>query len=318
VTRAERALEDGSVKSILITGGTGFIGRPLVRALLERGDTVGVLTRRTGLTLPRGGHAVHWDPSTPGPWLREVSTHHALIHLAGQQAVGARYSVVVKQSIAASRIDVARMLVDAMADAERRPDVFVCASAVGYYGPRPPEEAVDESSAAGDDFLADVCKRWEAAAREAEPLGVRVVRARFGVVLGRGGGPLERLALPFKLFAGGPIGSGKQVLSWIHVDDAVRAVLAALDDSHLRGPVNVVSPHPVTYAELAECIGAVLRRPSWLRVPAVALRLLFGEGSRPMLGGQRVFPRVLESHGFAWRYPTLRAALDEALGREAA
>jgi uncharacterized protein (TIGR01777 family) len=306
------------VKSILITGGTGFIGRALVRALLERGDTVAVLTRRTGLTLPRGGHAVHWDPSTPGPWVREVSKHQSVVHLAGQQAVGTRYSGAVKQAIAASRIDTAQVLIDAIADAERRPDVFVTASGVSYYGSRPPEEAVDESSAPGDDFLAQVTKRWEAVAREAEKLGVRVVRARFGVVLGRGSSTLDRLTLPFKLFAGGRIGSGKQVLSWIHVDDAVRAVLAALDDPHIKGPVNVVSPHPVTYAELAECIGAVMHRPSWLPVPAVALRLLFGAGSKPILGGQRVFPKVLQSHGFAWRYPTLRAALSEALGREAA
>ena len=194
--------------------------------------------------------------------------------------------------------------------------MFVTASGVGYYGPRPPEEAIDESSSPGDDFLANVTKQWEAVAMEAEELGVRVVRARFGAVLGRGGGALEPMVLAFKLFAGGPIGSGKQVFSWIHRDDAVKALLLALDDPHLNGAVNVVSPNPVTNAELARTIGAVLHRPSWLPVPAPALRLLYGEGADPILTGQRVFPRVLEARRFEWRFPTLRAALDEALGED--
>lgn len=302
------------MKSILITGGTGFIGRPLVAALLARGAAVSVLTRRADAELPAGARAVRWDPSAPGPWLHELTTHHAIVHLAGSPAVGARLTDSTKARILASRVDTARLLVDAIANSERRPAVFVTASGVGYYGARPPEEALDESSAPGDDFLAGVCRKWEDAAVQAEPLGVRVVRARLGVALGRGGGALEQMVRPFKLFAGGPIGSGKQAFSWIHRDDLVAALLLALDDAHLRGAVNVVSPHPVTNAELARGIGAVLRRPSWLAVPAPALRLLYGEGAEPLLTGQRVFPRVLEARGFHWRFPALGAALEQALG----
>jgi hypothetical protein len=190
----------------------------------------------------------------------------------------------------------------------------VCASGVNYYGARPPDETLDESKSAGTDFLAELCKKWEAAAQRAEPLGIRVVSTRFGVALGRDGGALQEMVKPFKLFVGGPIGSGEQVVSWIHIDDLVAAVLRSVDDDTISGPVNVTAPHAVSSEELARAIGDTLGRPAWLPVPAAALRLRFGEGATPLLTGQRVVPAVLQEKAFVWRHPELVSALRAALG----
>jgi hypothetical protein len=190
----------------------------------------------------------------------------------------------------------------------------LCASAVGYYGARDAGEELTEASPAGSDFLAELTRQWEAAAKTAEELGVRVVRARFGIVLGAGGGALEQMAMPFRMLAGGPIGNGKQVVSWISLEDAVRALCHLLDDDSISGAVNVVAPHPVSNGELSDAIGKELGKPSWLRVPAAALRLRFGEGAEPLLTGQRVRPVVLEQAGFSWHHPDIGSALSAALG----
>jgi uncharacterized protein len=200
-----------------------------------------------------------------------------------------------------------------MERAEHRPSVFVCASGVGYYGPRG-DEAVAEGAAPGTDFLAQVTVAWEGAAARAEAFGVRVVHTRFGIVFGRAGGALTEMVKPFKLFVGGPIGSGRQMVSWVHLDDAAGIVARCLRDPSIRGAVNVASPYAVTNEELSRTIGKVLGRPSAFRVPELALRLRFGEGADPLVTGQRALPGVLTQADYRFRYPLLEDALVEALG----
>ena len=304
------------MKRVVVSGATGFIGRRVVSALVERGDHVLALTRdqaRARGVLAAAVELESWDPRDEGRASELRLDADAVVHLAGEQAVGRRWTASLKDEIVRSRVSSTEALVRAMERAERRPSVFVCASAVGYYGDRS-SELVDERASSGSDFLAEVTRRWENAALGAEALGVRVVRTRFGIVLGRGGGALAEMVRPFRLFVGGPIGSGEQGVSWVHRDDAVSAILFSLDEPAIRGPVNVTSPHPITNKELATAIGKALNRPSVLPVPAVALRLRFGEGAAPLLTGQRAAPGVLANNGFAWRYPHIDDALAEALG----
>ncbi len=309
------------VKRVLISGGTGFIGRHVVQALLARGDDVTVLSRRPEQVTSQLGsdvRAVAWEPGarTPGArpaWFGSVAGHSAVVHLAGEQAVGKRYTPQMKERIYDSRIESTLQLVEAIAEAQPRPSVLLCASGVGYYGGHLSDTPFDERSSSGEDFLATLTRDWEAAAARVQDYGVRAVSTRFGIVLGRGGGALEQMARPFKLFAGGPIASGKQIVSWVHVEDAVRAILRCLDDAQISGPVNVTSPHAVSNEELARTIGQVLHRPSWARVPEGALRAMFGEGAFAIITGQRALPALLSHHGFEWRYPELRSALEEAL-----
>lgn len=304
------------MKRVVITGGSGFVGRRLVEALLARGDEAIVLTRdpsRARAHLPSGARAVAWTPERPGPWTDEIDAAGAVVHLAGEP-VAQRWTPEVRARIVSSRVDTTRIIVDAMARGPRRPPVFVCASAIGYYGPRPPDEDLDEDSAPGSDFLAGVVKRWEAEARRAAEYGVRDVELRIGVVLGEGGGAMDRMILPFKLFAGGPIGSGKQAVSWIHRDDVVGLVLLAIDDERVRGPINATAPSPVTSAELARALGRVLRRPSWLPAPAFAVKLALGEAAEVVTSGQRVLPKRALALGYAFREPAIEPALRSFLG----
>lgn len=301
------------MKKVVVTGATGFIGGHLVRALVARGDEVTVLTRSQssarGLV---GVRAVEWNPSEAGDWYAALDGQDAVVSLAGEQAVGVRWTDAVKQRIVSSRVESNRQLVRAMARAKSRPSVLVGASAVGYYGARG-NEAVDEGARAGDDFLARVCVQWEDAENEAKSLGVRVVNARVGIVLASDGGALQEMVKPFRLFAGGPIGSGEQVVAWVHIDDLTAIFLRLIDDETLSGPVNVAAPNAVTNAELAREIGRLLGRPSWVRAPALALKARFGEGAVPLLTGQRAVPKVLEKHGYVWRHPEIVGALRAAL-----
>lgn len=303
------------MRSVLVTGGTGFVGRRLVERLLARGDRVTVLTRdaaRARGRLPAGARCAGWTPERLGPWTEELAAVDAVVHLAGE-SVGQRWTPAVKDRIVKSRVDSTRALVEVLGKATHKPSVFVCASAVGYYGPRPGDERLDEGSEAGNDFLADVVKRWEEAARGADQHGVRSVQVRIGVVLGEGGGPLEKMMLPFKLFGGGPLGDGKQVVSWVHRDDVVGMMLLAIDDDRVKGPINAVSPNAVTNAELAEAIGAVMNRPSWIRTPAFALGLAMGEAATIATTGQRVYPARAVELGYEFQYARLIPALDEAI-----
>jgi uncharacterized protein (TIGR01777 family) len=306
---------------IVVTGGSGYLGSALVRRLAERGKEVVVLSRGSRppevLAGVPGVSIARWAgvEEPPGAeWEASLDGAAAVVHLAGEQAVGRRYTEGVKRGILESRVKSAEALVGAIARARTRPSVLVSASGVGYYGGRSDGALLDESAPAGQDFLARVCVAWEGAVRAAGALGVRSASLRLGVILGRGGGALATMALPFKLFVGGPLGGGRQPFAWIHLEDAVRAFERVLDDPSLSGPVNVVAPELVTQGELSRALGRALGRPALMPAPSFALKALFGEGSAPILEGQRAVPRKLEAAGFEFRYPKLEAALAQAVG----
>lgn len=302
---------------VVITGATGFVGAAIVAALRARGDAVVALSRdadRARSALGAGVEAVAAELETPGPWQDALRGADAVLHLAGEP-IGQRWDARVKQRIRDSRVESTRVLVEALAALPEaaRPRVLVVASGVDYYPPATDvtdfdDDDVTEADAPGDSFLARVCRDWEAEAAAAAPLGVRVVRMRTGMVLGPGGA-LARLAGPFKAFVGGRLGSGRQWVSWIHRDDVVAAYLAALDDPRYDGAINLVGPEPARARAFAAALGRALRRPAWLPVPGFALRVAAGEAAEYLLTGRKVVPRALLAHGFAFRYPTLAAAL---------
>lgn len=300
---------------ILITGGTGFIGTALRKHLSATPNDLVLLTRgepRMELSGALTVKYVHWDPSVRGEWEKEVNGCDAVINLIGKNVFEERWNNEVKKQILASRVLPTRLLTEAIGRAERRPAVMVSVSAVGYYGDRG-QEMVTEASSAGNDFLAEVAQQWEAAALAAEQFGVRVAVPRIGLVLERSGGMIGKMLLPFRLFAGGPIGSGKQFLPWIHMEDVVRGILYPLENEAMKGVYNLSSPEPVTMDEFAKMFGSVLHRPSWLPVPNVALDLLYGEGAKVIISGQRAVPERLLNAGYRFSYPSLRPALEQIL-----
>jgi uncharacterized protein (TIGR01777 family) len=298
---------------VAITGATGRIGSGLVRALLQRGDDVTVLTRspaRAREALP-GTTAIEWDP-TAGPAPAEaLAGRDGVVHLAGED-VAQRWSDDAKRRIRESRETGTRNLVAGIAAAEPRPRVLVSASAVGYYGPRG-DEPVDESAPPGDDFLAQVCVAWEREAERAEELGVRVARLRTGVVLDREGGALSKMLPFFRLGIGGPVAGGRQYMPWIHRDDLVALQLAALDGDAWTGPINASAPEPVTNKAFSRALGRTLHRPAVAPVPGLAVRALYGDMASIVTGGQRAIPRRAQELGFAYRHPQLDEALAAAL-----
>jgi len=291
---------------VLVTGGTGFLGVPLCRALRGAGHTVTVLTRDPG---HQGAPAAGWEAVDAA-----VQDADALVNLAGEPIAGGRWGARRKERIVASRVDSTRTLLRAVAAAGRRPKVLVSASAVGYYGPHD-DEPIDESAGQGAGFLAEVCRAWEAEAVAAEALGLRVVRLRIGIALAGDGGALARMLPPFRAFLGGPLGSGRQWMSWIHRDDVTGLVVAALADEAYAGAVNATAPQPVTNRDFSAALGRALARPSWLGAPAMALRLALGEMADMLLTGQRVFPQVAERLGYRFRYPDLDSALRASVRR---
>lgn len=299
----------------LITGGTGFIGRRLV-ARLERPR---VLTRSEASPGARAAAAqaslVTWDGGPlPGRALEGIDT---LFHLAGEPVAEGRWGRERKARIRDSRVQGTRALVEAIRRAESRPKVLVSASAVGFYGSRG-DEVLDERSAPGRGFLADVCRAWEQEALAAEALGVRVVCVRIGVVLGLEGGALQRMLPVFRLGLGGPLGSGRQWVPWIHVDDLVGLLLHAAARTEVSGPMNCVAPQAVTNAFFTDVLGQVLHRPALIRAPAFALRVVLGEMAEVVLASQRVVPEVAERTGYAFGFPSLAEALTDLLGAPAA
>jgi uncharacterized protein (TIGR01777 family) len=295
--------------SIVIAGGTGLLGTALFEALRLDGHRVVVLTRH-----PKQDHEVRWSPGHDDfAWARTLSGATAVINLAGTSIASGRWTAARKASIHESRTQATAALVRAIAEVPQPPSAFISGSAVGYYGARGDEPAT-ESTPPGSDFLAKVCRDWEAIANQASTR-TRVVCLRSGVVFARQGGALPQLALPFKLFAGGPAGSGTQVVSWIHLHDWVAMVKWALATVTIAGPLNVTAPTPVTNEELSKEIGRALGRPSWLKAPSFALRLVLGEMADALvLGGQRVIPEIARQHGFVFRYPTVESALKEIYG----
>jgi uncharacterized protein (TIGR01777 family) len=303
------------MKRIVVSGGSGYIGTALVKHLVARGDSVTVLTR--GAAREGNPRRVTWDPYQVGDWAKALDGVDAVVHLAGERAVGTRYTEAVKRRIYDSRIVTTTNVVTALGQATMKPGVFVSASAVGYYGNRPSTERVDETAPPGTDFLARLCVDWEAASEKARSLGIRVVNPRIGVVFGPGDGPLKVMALPFKLFVGGKIGSGEQGISWIHLDDAVRALTLCIDDETMPPKVNICSPNPASNAEVSAAIAKALHRPSWLTAPAFGMKALFGEGAETILTGQFVVPGVLERMARPseiFKRESLNAAVRESLG----
>lgn len=292
---------------VVVSGASGLVGRALAAGLRESGSRVRALTRGTP-----GPGEIAWDPAAGRIDATALEGATAVVHLAGEQ-IAERWTAEKKRRIRESRVQGTRTLVRALASLRAPPEVLVSASAVGYYGDRG-DEPLHERSAPGDDFLAGVTRAWEEEARAAEASGIRVVRLRFGVVLDRGGGALRRLLLPFRLGVGGRIGDGRQWMSWIALSDAVGVIRFALTETALSGAVNAVAPQPVTNAEFTAVLGSVLRRPTALPVPALALRLAFGGmADATLLASQRALPSRLLEAGYEFRRPTLEGALREAL-----
>lgn len=297
---------------IAVTGATGLIGRALVDRLLAEGREVVVVTRDPGRFA--GGRrpgvaACGWDETPESMAARGIE---AWVHLAGEPIAGKRWTKAQKEAIRRSRVETTRRVVEWIERSGGEGTVLVNASAVGFYGTSD-TATFDEESPGGGDFLASVVAKWEGAARRAEEFGARVVLARFGVVLGREGGALPRMALPYRMGVGGPIGTGRQWISWIHLDDAVGLIVRALD-APVGGPLNVTSPNPVTMDEFGRTLGRVLGRPHRLRVPAAALRMIFGEGADVLLRGQRVLPKRALEWGYSFQYPHLEGALRAIFG----
>ncbi len=298
---------------VVMAGASGLIGRAVAAALRAEGHQVQRLVRRA----PAASDEVFWDPAGGSLDPAALEGADAVVNLAGRAIARWPWTRRARHEMVASRVGATRLLVETIGRLDARPSVFVSASAIGYYGDRD-DEVLTESSDPGQGFLADLVQAWEAEARRARAYGARVVCTRFGLILAPRGGVLAPLLLPFRLGLGSPLGSGRQWWSWVHLDDVVGAVLAALRVPALDGPVNVVSPTPVTQREFARALGAALRRPAVLPVPAVALRLVLGAmADETILASQRVRPATLEAVGFAFRWPELRPALEDVLRRAA-
>lgn len=294
--------------NVALSGASGLIGSVLARSLEADGSCCRRLVRRT----PSRPDELDWRPERGLPESPGAEGLDALIHLAGENVAAGRWTAGRRSRISASRGPATRRLAESMSRLEQPPRVFVCASAVGYYGDRG-DELLDEDSASGAGFLASVCREWEAAARTAGAVCERVVMLRFGVVLSARGGALARMLPPFRLGLGGRLGSGRQYFPWIHVDDAVAAIRHVIARD-IRGPVNLVAPEQITNADLTRSIAATLGRPALLPVPSPALRLAFGEMAREtLLASARVVPKVVQETGFSYRCPTLGAALAREL-----
>lgn len=300
---------------IFMTGGTGFVGRYLTGKLSESGHEVTVLTRSAGkIKEISGGVAyIEGDPKESGGWQEKVAEHEVLINLAGATIFNV-WTPAVRQEILDSRILTTRNLVDALARSSGKGISLISTSAVGYYGARMDDQILDETSPQGDDFLTEVSLQWEAEANRAEELGVRVVLARFGIVLGRGGGALSTMLPGFKYCLASPLGSGKQWFSWIHLEDLARIMLFLLVNTQISGPVNCTAPHPVRNKEMTAIMGRVLHRPLFMpAIPGLLLKLVLGELGNVLLKGQRVIPKKLLEEGFQFQYPILLDALEDLL-----
>ncbi|MBI3321719.1 MAG: TIGR01777 family protein [Candidatus Omnitrophica bacterium] len=295
---------------LLVAGGTGFIGAPLCRRLAQQGYRLFVYTRSPGDYRDEPG--IEYLPLRPDTWTHTLAGIGGVINLAGEPIAASRWSAAQKQLIRASRVEMTRHLVEAMAEMPEPPPVLVSASAVGYYGARGDEELA-EADAPGRGFLAETCQAWEAEARRAEALGVRVVRLRIGLVLGADGGALAKMVPPFRAYVGGPLGSGRQWVSWVHRDDVIGLVEWALTHPELAGAVNATAPQPVRMAAFCRELGRALRRPSWAPAPAPVLRLLLGEMADLLVTGQRVVPQAALQAGYPFRFPSLAEALSECL-----
>ncbi|MBW4684313.1 MAG: TIGR01777 family oxidoreductase [Komarekiella atlantica HA4396-MV6] len=301
---------------VAITGATGFVGSHLVQRLHGEGHQILVLTRNTAFAhkvFPSDAfpnlEIVAYTSTASGTWQSAIAGCDGVVNLAGEPIGEGRWTPERKQAILNSRKLGTQKIVEAIVNANPKPRVLVNASAIGYYGTS--ESATfEETSISGNDFLAQVCQAWEAEAQKVKESGVRLVVLRFGIVLGNGGA-LGKMITPFKLFAGGPIGSGQQWFSWIHIDDIVSLILQALTKPEMEGVYNATAPNPVRMKDLSQTLGQVINRPSWLPVPSFAIEALLGDGAIVVLEGQKVLPKRTLNSGFKYQYPNLQPALVE-------
>jgi uncharacterized protein (TIGR01777 family) len=294
---------------VLIAGASGLVGSALIPAREAEGADVTRLVRASA-----GAGEIEWHPNIDQIDSTQLEGFDAVINLAGENIAAGRWTDEVKRKIHDSRVNGTRLLSEAIARLKQRPAVFLCASATGIYGDRG-DEILDEQSESGGGFLAGVCREWEMATEPAVQAGVRTVTLRFGPILAREGGMLAKLLTPFKMGMGGKVGSGKQYISWVAIDDVVNAIKLALNDASLRGPLNIVSPNPVTNEVFTKTLGHVLSRPTALAMPAFAVRLAFGEMADEMLlTSQRVIPKKLNNAGYEFLQPELEGALRKHLG----
>lgn len=323
-TRAASSLPAMSLGKVVVAGGTGFVGTRLVRALVARGADVTVLTRARSSAghLPAGVTARPWAPNkliAVGDdwlgWQEALEGADLVVNLAGQPVVS-RWSAAGKAAILGSRVDATTAIADAVAACTVKPRVVVSASAVGFYGSSEEATFDEGASKAKGDFLAEVSERWEAAAEGVKEAGVRLVKLRFGFVVGVGGGGMSMMLPFFKFGLGGPVGSGRQWMSWVHVDDIVEMIVKAGEDESVEGVYNATAPEPVTMGEFSKALAKALRRPNLLPVPGIALKVLLGDASSVVLQGQRVVPKKWEDEGFKFQYPDIDSCM-EAVAKEA-
>lgn len=303
---------------IVVGGGTGFIGSALVRALKMRGDQVTVLSLNTEEARRHAGPGVEvreWHPPQPGPWMEVLDGADAVVNLAGAPVASPMQPWTAKRKaiIRDSRVDSTAAIVEAISQARNRPAVFVSQSATGYYGGTTGAKVLTEESPPGEDFLADVCQAWEAAASPAAELGVRVVHPRTGIVLGHGG-LLAQITLPFKLYIGGTMGYPQQWISWIHLEDEVDLIIHALTHDDVRGPINATAPNPVTMDLFSREIGRALSRPVWAPFYGPLLKLVLGKRAEAVLASQRVIPERAQATGYMFRHAQSGEAIRSILG----
>lgn len=301
---------------VLITGATGFIGRHLCRNLLDSGYELIALTRdveKAEKVLDSRVHCARWDGKTAEGWQRFVEGAEAVINLAGENLAQGPWTERYRQRILESRVNAGKAVTEAITKAQKKPKVLLQASAIGFYGSHGDKE-LTEASSAGSGFLVEVVKEWEASVKAVEKQPVRVMYLRTGIVLGRGEGIIGKMSLPFKLFAGGPVGSGKQWLSWIHIADEVGIIQFLIEQESLSGVFNLAAPNPVQMAEFCREFGRALSRPSWLTVPSFVIKAVFGQmGEETVLASQRVSPIRIKDAGYRFQFSDIKSALDNVL-----
>ena len=306
---------------IIITGGSGLIGRALTNSFSQDEHEVILLSRDPERVkdLPPGARAVKWDGSTPDGWGDLVDGSSVIINLAGESIAGEnffpdRWTDERKRRIRESRLNAGRAVTEAVRSAQNKPQVLVQASAIGYYGPSD-DQVIEENSPPGDDYMARLCQEWENSSAQVVELGVRRVVTRGSIVLSSEGGAFTRLIFPFKLFVGGPLGSGRQYISWIHMTDQVGAIRFLMENRKANGVYNLSAPNPVTNRKFAKTLGKVMGRPSLVPVPEFAFRTMFGEVSTVVVDGQRVLPKRLLESGYQFQFPQLEPAIRDTLGK---
>ena len=301
------------MKKVLLTGATGLIGRKIAKELISRGDKVSIVTRsseKARALIAGAENYIEWN-SVRSNWSENFRDIDAVIHLAGENVMARRWNKVHKEKIYNSRIDSTRNLTDSIRNSVNKPKVFIAASAVGYYGSS--EEPVTEESISGKDFLADVVKAWEGETSKIDEFGVRRVNIRTGIVLDKSEGALAQMITPFKLFIGGPLGSGRQWFPWIHIDDVAGIFLHALDNENVAGVLNAVSPNPVRMNEFCRLMGKIMKRPSIFKVPPFVLGIIFGEGAGVLLTGAQAIPKKTIELGYKYKFEKAENALTDLL-----